>query len=88
MSEELLTKEFEFEASVDISILDILNHFDEAEKRELARELIDEISTEYDADLYIGEPSLEDDYKKKHFSDVRRQYSLEELEKLLPDREV
>jgi hypothetical protein len=53
--EELLTKEFEFEASIDI---------------------------------FIGEPSLEDEYKIKHFADVRRQYSLQELEKLLPDKEA
>ena len=87
-NKELLTKEFEFEATVDISILDVLSHFDDAEKRELARELVDEISTEYDVELFIGEPSLGDEYKTKYFGRIRHQYTLQELEQLLPDKET
>lgn len=32
--EELLTKEFEFETTIGISVYDLLGHFDESEKRE------------------------------------------------------
>ena len=87
-TEELLTKEFEFEATVDVSVYDLLRKFDEAERRELARELVDEISTEYDDELYLGAPSLGDEYKLKHFAHVHHQYSLQELEQLLPNKEI
>jgi hypothetical protein len=88
-TEELLTKELEIETTVtvDVSVYDLLKQFDEAERRELARELVDEVSTEYDDELYLGEPSLGDEYKLKHFAHVHHQYSLQELEQLLPDKE-
>jgi hypothetical protein len=88
MSEELLTKEISIDTCVEVSVYDLLNTFDDGEKRELARELIDEISTEYDHDLFIGEPSLEDEFKKRHFERVQNNYSLQELEQLLPNKEV
>jgi hypothetical protein len=81
MAEELLTKLFEIETTVEVSMYDLLDNFNDAEKRELARELVDG-----DKDLNIGEPSLEDEYKYKYFAQVQDDYSLEELEQLLPDK--
>lgn len=48
--------------------------------------MIDEISVEYDDDLYVGEPSLEDEFKKRHFKKVQNDYTLQELEQLLPSK--
>ena len=84
--EELLTKEMEFEATVNISVHDLLESFDEAEKRALVQEMIDEISTEHDQDLVLLHPSLEDEYKSKHFKRIHSQYTLQEIEILLPDK--
>ncbi len=85
--EELLTKKFEFETTVEISIYNLLWQFNDAEKRVLVQELIDEISTEDNQDLIINQSSLEDEFKRRHFTQVQNDYSLEEIETLLPNKE-
>jgi hypothetical protein len=69
-TEELLTKEFEFETTIDISIYDILHQFNDAQKRALVKELIDEVTIEDEDDLIYHEPSLGDVYKMNHFKKV------------------
>lgn len=83
-TEELLTKEFEFETTVTVSFYDILNEFNEAQKRALVKELIDEVTVEDDEDLLFHELSLGDQYKLDYFKKVMDRYELEQLEVLLP----
>lgn len=83
---ELLTKEFDFEATIHISVYDFLKKFTSAEKRQLAQELIDEILIDDDLPLTVKSNSLEDEFKRRHFTQVQNDYSLEELEQLLPNK--
>ena len=83
-AEELLTKKFEFETTIEVSILDLLHEFDEAQKRALIRELIDEVTVEDNEDSTYVELSLGDQYKLDHFKKVMDNYTLEQLEEVLP----
>ena len=83
-NEELLTKEFEFETTIDISVYDVFDQFNDAEKRALVKEMVDEVTVEDDEELLYHQISLGDQYKLDYFKKVMDKYSLEELETALP----
>ena len=83
-NEELLTKEFSFEATIDISIYDVFEQFDKKEQRALVKEMVDEVTVEDDDDLIEHELSLGDKYKLDYFKSVMDRYNLQQLETALP----
>ncbi len=89
---EILDKEYEFELevdytpnSVDVSVNDIFEQMSVEERKKA----IDALNEEYGEDLefLIGGlcVSLADELKFEHFKKVFNQYSLEEMESLLPE---
>jgi hypothetical protein len=83
-AEELLTKEFEFETTIEVSVMDLLGQFNESQKRALVRELIDEVTVEDNQELILNDLSLGDKYKLDHFKSVMDHYELDQLETILP----
>jgi len=90
MSEqELITKEFDFTAEIQVSIYDILQELDEEEKRQLLNELIEEIGLETENDeteVDIAAPSVEEGMKLNYLRRASKFYTLEEVEQRLPEK--
>lgn len=80
---ELLYVEYEFEARCDVSVFDIISGLNDAERKQMLEEMQEHILGVQD-DLIEG--NLEDQYKLDHFKNVVNGYTLEDLERILPER--
>ena len=90
---DILEREYEFEIemdfvpnSVDVSISDIFEQMSKEERSEAVDSLIEEYGEDFESQIEGLCVSLADELKFEHFKSIFNQYSLEEMQSLLPEK--